>query len=527
MVETGRQIGFEQLGIGSVLSRNSLLVPLNQREFSWTDREIQDFFHDLNKAISDAEKIPEYFLGSIVAIPKKPGELEVVDGQQRLATTAILLSTIRDALRGREADKLIVERIENLFLSTIDPFARERVSRLRLNVTDGSYFEQRILHGDENTPKKAPSHELIDNAAKFSKSYVFQILKGFSEKDHGDVLNKWIEFLEHKAIVILLRVPSDVNAYKMFETLNDRGLRTSQSDLVKNYLFGESAERLPEAQQKWAATKSLLESVADEDITINFLRQILISMHGYITEADVYETVQGLARGSTSSIQFMTRIEIGAANYAAMLNPEHEKWNSYPPSTQRAIRTLIHLGMKPLRPLILSLSGSFDPNEADRALRMLVNLSVRYLIVGGARSGSVEKAIANTAKEISEKKINTAAELLQAIDNVIPKDPEFFEGFKIATVSQSHLARYYLRALEMTVKGEPEPPFIPNDDQTVINLEHIFREKPGDNWPQFPPEIAQFYFKRIGNLALLQAKPNSDLRSSKFEEKKEVYRNSP
>jgi uncharacterized protein with ParB-like and HNH nuclease domain len=93
-------------------------------------------------------------------------------------------------------------------------------------------------------------------------------LRGFSDKDYGDVLTNWVEFLEHKAIVILLKVPSDVNAYRMFETLNDRGLRTSQSDLVKNYVFGQCGERLPEAQQKWASMKALLESIEeDEEIT--------------------------------------------------------------------------------------------------------------------------------------------------------------------------------------------------------------------------------------------------------------------
>ena len=108
---------------------------MNQREFSWTDRQIDAFFHDINKAILDSDKIPEYFLGSIVTIPKGPGELEVVDGQQRLATTAILLSAIRDALAGRESEKIIVEQIENNFLTSIDRNARERVARLRLNVT--------------------------------------------------------------------------------------------------------------------------------------------------------------------------------------------------------------------------------------------------------------------------------------------------------------------------------------------------------------------------------------------------------
>ena len=98
--------------------------------------------------------------------------------------------------------------------------------------------------------------------------------------------------------------------------------------------------------------KSLLESVTDDDITINYLRHVLISMHGHLTESAVYETVQNHAKGSTSSINFMTEIEVSAADYAAIQNPEHEKWNEYPHSTRQAIRTLIHLKMKPLRPLI-------------------------------------------------------------------------------------------------------------------------------------------------------------------------------
>jgi hypothetical protein len=140
---------------------------------------------------------------------------------------------------------------------------------------------------------------------------------------------------------------------------------------------------------------------------------------------------------------------------------------------------------------------------------------------------SVEQAIARVAKGVSDVNITTADELLQNMGNVIPKDPQFRESFRNHTVSQSNLARYYLRSLEMMAKEESEPYFIPNDDRTVINLEHIFPEKPGDNYPQFPQELASFYFKRIGNLALLNAKQNSDLRSSKFEEKKEAYKYSP
>lgn len=525
MAKQDLQIGLEQLGIGGVLRQYSLIVPPNQREYSWTEREVSDLFHDLNRAIS--EEASEYFLGSIVTIPKKLGTLEVVDGQQRLATTAILLAAIRNYLQNKEREKLIVEDIENNFLTVIDRDARDRVSRLRLNVADAGFFDERVLRNNQNAAKSAISHTLIGEAAELARQYVSGLVRAHDEKHHGDVLNRWVGFILHRAIVILLKVPSDANAYKMFETLNDRGLRTSQSDLVKNYLFGESGERLPEAQQKWTSIKSLLESLDDDDITINFLRQMLISLYGYLRQPDVYEIVQRHARGAASTLQFLTKLESGATDYVAMLNPEHQKWNRYPTSTRRAIQTLILLGMKPMRPVILSISRAFDPPEADKALRMLVNLSVRFLIVGGARSGSVEQALATAARDISEGKITTARQLLDSLGKIAPKDPELKAQFTVATVSQASLARYYLRALELTVKGDPFPCFVPNENEDVINLEHVLPKNPEGNWPQFTADQADALYRRLGNMALLQAKQNADLRSAAFAEKKLVFAASP
>lgn len=527
MVDTQQQIGFGQVGLGAVLSQNMLLVPPNQRDYSWTEREVGSLLQDLSRAIGAGAS--EYFLGSIVTIPKRLGVLEVVDGQQRLATTAIVLASIRDALEVRPSDELIREHIENTFLTVIDPIARARVPRLRLNSTDASYFDQRVLHHDLNAPQSSRSHRLIADAAAIAAEHIAQVLKPYNEKEHGDVLNRWLEFIEHRAVVILLKVPSDANAYKMFETLNDRGLRTSQSDLVKNYLFGESGERLNEAQQKWASMKALLESITDDDdITITFLRQLLISMFGHVKKEEVYDYVQRNARGTPAAMNMLAKLESGATDYVAILTPDHEKWNEYPPSTRRAIQTVVRaLRIRPIRPLMLAITRTFDTAETDRAFRMLVNLSVRFLIVGGLRSGTVEERLALAAAQVSDGKIQDTTSLLTFIESIVPGDATFEEGFRTATVSAAHLARYYLRSLEMTVKDEPDPYFIPNDDQSVINLEHVLPIEPGANWPQFTPELAAAYHRRIGNMALLRARTNANLHSAPFSEKREVYRDTP
>src|ERR1700733_9522999 len=93
------KIAFEHKGIGTVLSHHRLTVPLNQREYSWEDEHVSDLLTDFANAI--AVNKGAYFLGTIVltgagSIP------EVSDGQQRLATTTILLAAIRDYFHSKK-----------------------------------------------------------------------------------------------------------------------------------------------------------------------------------------------------------------------------------------------------------------------------------------------------------------------------------------------------------------------------------------------------------------------------------------
>lgn len=523
MAETKGQIGFQQVGLGGVLRQYRLMVPPNQREYSWTEQEVTTLLQDFTRSISEEEG--EYFLGTIVTIPRAPDLLEVVDGQQRLATTAILLSQIRNYLNGKES--LIAESITNAFLTDIDREKRERVAKMQLNTSDNEFFRLMIADKASRPEATIASHRLISNAFDICAGHVQRIVSTFDSKDHGDVLNKWLSFLEHRAAIILLKVPSDANAYKMFETLNDRGLKTSQADLVKNYLFGQSDKRLNEAQQKWTLMRGTLESLDDDDITVTFLRHALIVIRGFIVGSQVYDAVQKQAKGAQASLAFLNTLEQLAIVYAAIANPEHEKWNEYSDAMRRAIQTLNLLNVKPMRPLMLAVAAKFAPAEANDAFRMLISWSVRLMIASTTRSGSVENPLADRAHEVFTGQITDAAKLKKKLSPIIPGDAPFQQEFEIATVSKASLARYYLRSLEMAAKSEAAPWFIPNDDKQTINLEHVLPEKTEGNWNHINPDVAKVYVKRLGNLALMLAKGNSDLRSSAFDKKRAVYKDSP
>ncbi len=527
MPEASGRIEFQEIGLGGILRAYRLKVPSNQREYSWTEREVTTLFTDLAKAISN-ERAQDYFVGTIVTIPKGHDVLEVADGQQRLATTAIFLAEIRNYLKPTE--DLIAESIERDFLTDIDREKRERVAKLTLNLDDNEFFRKMLkaeTDGKKPIPGTSSSHKRLRDAFTLARKQVLKIVAGFDKKDHGDTLNRWIKFLEHGAQVILLKVPTVANAYKMFETLNDRGLKTSQADLVKNYLFGQAEDRLAEVQQKWTRMKSALESLEEDDITVTFLRQAMIAIRGHLRESEVYDKVQERVKGPQSAAQFLTQLESMALIYVAIFNPEHERWNPYPDTVRRAIQALNLLKIKGLRPLMLAVAAQFQPKEAGEAFRMFISWSVRFIITSNTSRGSIDEVLGDVANLVFNGEITSASGIRKKVGDTIPLDEEFHKAFEIATVSKAQFARYYLRSLEMAAKGEATPWFIPNDDKQVINLEHVLPQSPEQNWPDFNEEDAKTYARRIGNMALLLAKTNSDLHSGDFKTKKASYKNSP
>ena len=177
---------------------------------------------------------------------------------------------------------------------------------------------------------------------------------------------------------------------------------------------------------------------------------------------------------------------------------------------------------------MLAIASQFDEKEASDAFRFLISLGVRLLIASSTSRGSIEEPLANAGHEIFTGQTTNASQLRKLLVDITPTDVEFRAAFETASVSKAALARYYLRSLEMAAKNEATPWFIPNDDRQAINLEHVLPERPEHYWDDtFNEDTARAYMKRLGNLALLLAKSNSDLRSADFKTKKAVYKTSP
>jgi len=519
-------VGFEHKGIGTVIQQNRFVVPLNQREYSWEEEHVTELFGDLADAI--AKNKGAYFLGTIVLTRSEQGDVpEVSDGQQRLATTTILLAAIRDYFHKLKETKRVAD-LEQTYLRTIDRQTTEDVPRLRLNVDDAEFFRRVVISSpsspERNTPAKKASHARIKIAAELAAERVGQIVNPHKPAVRIARLLEWMDFIDQGAQVIILRVPDHLNAFVMFETLNDRGLKASQADLLKNHLLGLCGDRIHEGQQRWATMLGILESMGRGDVTVTYLHHLLIIKHGPTKEREVFDKVKESVNNQSRALEFLEELCDSANDYAAVFNAEHKKWNEYGSITRKNLATINRdLRVEQIRPLMFAIGRFFSPKEAKLAYRMLVAWAVRLLIVG-TRGGVLDRAYALRANEMSNGQIETAKGLLDALSDVLPTDALFEAAFAEARVSNERLARYYLRALELKRKNSPEPEFVPNDEENSINLEHILPENPGAHWRVFNPETASAFHKRIGNLAILQAKRNSIVGNNSFAEKKPVLK---
>jgi len=501
-------------------------VPPNQREYSWEDEQVSDLLQDLSNAMGRSRE--SYFLGTIVLTRARDDVLEVADGQQRLATVTMILAAMRNRWQGAN-DAVRARAIESNFLFKVDIRTKETVPRLTLNLDDNEYFLNLVLKNPRDQKSVVQptrrSHRLINKALKRIDEHLDVMEKQYGKDFLGDRLVDWLEYLQGNATIVMFSVPSSANAFVMFETLNDRGLKTSQADLVKNFLFDKADDRREEAKQFWSAMRGAVESVTDEDLIMDFLRLSCCLLYGHTRVRDVMERIQANITSKTDALSIMRFFSELSIDYAAILNPDHPKWTGYGDSVKKSISTLNGVGVTQIRPLMLATAKCFNPAETAAAFRRFVSWSVRFLIIG-ERGGKLDEGYARLANRVYKGKLEGDASLVEeAKKGFVPTDAQFREQLYTARVRKSPLSRYYLRSLEMTAQNQKFPEFIPNDG-LAVTLEHVMPKQPQDNWPNITNQDIETHCDRLGNLALLTADKNVRIGNESFAVKKTVYKTS-
>ncbi|MBB2742878.1 UNVERIFIED_ORG: hypothetical protein FHR35_002700 [Microbispora rosea subsp. rosea] len=515
MVETQHSetssIKFQLYGVSELLELRELRVPHYQRSYCWkVESEVTEYWDDLMRAFRSGD---EYFLGTVVLSGEsEDSRMTVIDGQQRLVTTSLLLAAIRDELKARGHRKHSVLERDYLLKETMESEGEN--PRLVLNAEDDPVFREIVLSANGSTDNSTSS---LSKAFTYLKAQVGNAALAVGD-EATDRLLQWVSFLKKKVRVGVVEVPTDADAYIIFETLNNRGADLTIADLLKNHIFGRSGDNLDKVREYWARSLGTLElSAADSKFT-KFLRHYWSSKHGLVRERDLYSSIKKVVNSKSAALDFSIELSRAASKYAALSDPNHEEWVNLGYAGKADLQVLSRFNLTPSRILLLAAMECFKVDELKKLIRALVSWSVRGMVAETINSTNTEEKYSDAAVAIRSGEAVNVDQVRAKLGTAIPSDDLFREAFSLTRVPKNLTARYYLCALERAAAGDQEPELVPNEDGDAVNLEHVLPQKPTeDEWPEFPsPEERFEWAYRLGNMVLLPKGKNGKIGNAAF-----------
>jgi len=507
---------YDYMGIGAVIETRRLEVPRFQRSYSWLYDEVTEFWDDLAAAIERDD--PEYFLGTIIlSASEAAGRDVVIDGQQRLATTSMLLAAIRDAFRDLGEDTR-ADMIQAKYLASEDLTSLTPEPHLALNKYDDNCFRKAVIvEGGSAEPKRDSHARLLETNDELLSWVMTIVVAAPSPSDATKDLIRWATYVGDRARVMLVTVPTIARVFLVFETINDRGRDLTVADLLKNYLFSVASGRVDSVEAHWTTAASGFEAADSNVSLVVFVRHFWSSYKGRVREKELFSSIKRDVRTEQEAVDFAEMMETAADQYGALLGSDYDYWSDLGRSAGANVETLLRLGLEQNRPLLLAAMREFDKRELHKLLHALVSWSVRGLIVGGIGGGTAERVYCEAAQRISDRRMLTVSQTFDVLKPIIPADDVFKSVFAQYSTNKPQLARYLLLALERAQVGDTEPEMVPNDDVDAVNLEHVLPQRPdATEWPAFHQEDLGAWAKRIGNMALLRKSENKRIGNKSY-----------
>ena len=507
-------------------------IPRFQRDYSWTDDEWEDLWLDILGTIKEGGE-PAHYMGYLVLQSDNDKVFDVIDGQQRLTTLSLIalavlknLQRLIDENKDADRNRQRLEQIRQTYIGYLDPVTLVSKSKLTLNRNNDTYYQtylvplghlpQRGFRASEHSLRKA--FEWFDRRVH---DYGRQDAPQHGG-DEGVALASLVETMSDRLFFTVITVTDELNAYKVFETLNARGVRLSATDLLKNYLFSvlhrsDQHEREMKAlEDRWEAMVGRLGSESFPD----FLRVHWNSRRSFVRQTELFKTIRGVVSTREAVFELIRQMEEDLDTYLGLTHPEASHW---PQQLKSYASDLRMFSVRQPFPFLLSAHRAFSETDFETLLRACVMISFRYNVIGSQPAGEQERTYNQVAEKISLGELNSTAKVFAGLSSIYPGDEAFRAVFanKILRTTQSRnrrIVRYILCQLEKQLSGQ-ECDF----DSDTFNLEHILPQNPGTGWEAFSEEEIEAMVFRLGNMTLMQTSANRKQGNDDYAAKRPAY----
>jgi len=433
------------------------------------------------------------------SVPEGVAKYLLIDGQQRLTTIYILLALIRDKAKDQGDDKLGNE-IEQTLL--VNPFKE-----------DTDHFKLLPTQIDRLAFQAVIQRNQFEEESQIVKAYRF-FEKRLTQKNIVPIS----KVITGRLSVVSIVLDKDDNAHLVFESLNAKGQRLTQSDLIRNYFFMKI--HIDKQEEIYAKYWQPMQQALQGDNLTECIRHYMMRSGSFVKQGDVYFTLKDRL-GSRDAINALEEIAVFAGYYAKLLSPEKET-NA---KLRNPLERLNRLEVTTAYPFLLNCysdynNGQLSVDEFVQILQILENYVIRRFVcnIPTNQFNKIFPFLYDWSKTKNPSDfVSGVRSDLQTRD--YPKDAEFrsrlVESRLYGGGESAVKTKLILETLEAKYGHKEQVAY------TSLTIEHVMPQTLSEAWQHHLGEDWQadheLYLHVLGNLTLTAY--NSELSNNSFLEK--------
>lgn len=418
--------------IERLFTENNFSIPVYQRNYSWKENEINDFWRDLNDIVKDRRN--NHFFGQIVTY-QHDGVQDLIDGQQRITTSTIFLAVIRDIAHDLESSHQEMPLGVKDQLRDIQRDIKKMVrgddgdlDSLKLQTSSQSDRElQQYFHKLTHKVKLEQSVDPITDPMKnmqlaydeFQRWVQISLKSVKSLPEQANLLNRIFEAFVSRFYVVSIVAPSQSDAFIIFETLNSRGADLRPSDIIKNHIMYLLEDDLEKTNEQWTKISDRLK--ADSSSITSFIRVYWAARERIVPENSLYRVLSQELTEKSAGTQFLQDLVTLVETYDVLVNPTINKNNKafYKSSELKSqLDILSRMNVRLYYPIVIAMTKrGFTELELTQVLNAVLSIFVRHRTILNNGTNVLENGFSSIATKIWRSELTKVDEIILSFNN--------------------------------------------------------------------------------------------------------------
>ena len=501
------------------------VIPVYQRNYTWSaDDQVKQYLFDLENVLKGNYK--NHFLGIIIYLEKSldfsSREFSVIDGQQRLTTTFLIIYAIKQIF-AQNGDTKNVSNLEGQYLT--NPYSADNIKyKLKPLVSDDDVY--RCIVEDRLTDIKDNNSNVLKNY-----NYISNKLKQFIAAGYD--ANKILMAMD-KLYVVCVPISEEDNAQKIFESINATGAKLTASDLIRNFLLMDLRSSIQE--KYYAHWKKIEDNVSADSKILEMFFRMFIALKSYtlVAKNSVYREFVAWKEQSGLDIKdiFAELLEY-SKSYSFLFKSDLKKLDKKLQSALIDYRKI--QSDLPMSAILEFCRLKNDGKISEETLGELIAAINGYLLrrsICDINSQNISKLFPSLLKKIIEKCDGDYSNVVKILNQEMVGNNALTSGSYMPTDKQMHellhTANVYKRPSlriifdRMELDNNPAPV-----DLSALSVEHLMPQTPTPEWLDelnTDLETYQNNLHRIGNLTLATKPDNSKMGNALWDYKNEVLK---